>query len=359
MVTSTDTALDTASSRDGVSNILLDRYLLDELAANGIIDDSVRRASLDWLHPPHLWGHWAMMLLALFGTGLVLSGIVFFFAFNWASIPDLTKMLLVEAGVLLAAFGAWALSLERFVGRLLLLTAATLVGVFLAVFGQTYQTGADSWQLFALWALLVLPWTFFSRCSLLWCLWLGLVNLALMLWWDQAGQGAMISNYLLFLLQAAFMAVILLAREWLVLRWGGGRVAPAERKNDYWLSPPWTRWLLVVAILMALFPPLINWSTHLGTASTIMHLIGALSAVMSLTLFFAYRYWKLDLPALSLLLLMICVLVVFSLASILDDMGTNILATIFLTAVVAIAIFAGAAGYLKQLLAGEEGQHHG
>ncbi len=43
-------------------------------------------------------------------------------------------------------------------GKAALLLATLLLGVFLALFGQTYQTGADPWQLFANWALLILPW---------------------------------------------------------------------------------------------------------------------------------------------------------------------------------------------------------
>ncbi len=36
--------------------------------------------------------------------------------------------------------------------------AAVATGGLLALFGQIYQTGADSWQLFLLWALLLIPW---------------------------------------------------------------------------------------------------------------------------------------------------------------------------------------------------------
>ena len=41
--------------------------------------------------------------------------------------------------------------------------AAVAVGALLAVFGQTYQTGADPFELFLTWALLIVPWTLAAR----------------------------------------------------------------------------------------------------------------------------------------------------------------------------------------------------
>ena len=59
-----------------------------------------------------------------------------------------------------------------------LLSAMILVGGLMALFGQTYQTGADPWQLFFNWALLVFPWVLISRFHVMWLVWLGLLNLS-------------------------------------------------------------------------------------------------------------------------------------------------------------------------------------
>ena len=62
-------------------------------------------------------------------------------------------------------------------------------GAVLALVGQTYQTGADVWELFAAWAALMLPFAWLSRSTASWVLWLGVANLALMralsqsVWW--------------------------------------------------------------------------------------------------------------------------------------------------------------------------------
>lgn len=59
-----------------------------------------------------------------------------------------------------------------------------LVGVFMAVFGQAYQTGADSYTLFLTWAIMILPWTIVARYLPLWVMWILVSNLALVTWWD-------------------------------------------------------------------------------------------------------------------------------------------------------------------------------
>ena len=47
---------------------------------------------------------------------------------------------------------------NRPAGKAALLAAALLTGGLLALIGQTYQTGADTFELFATWAALILPW---------------------------------------------------------------------------------------------------------------------------------------------------------------------------------------------------------
>jgi uncharacterized membrane protein len=63
--------------------------------------------------------------------------------------------------------------------------AAVLVGPLLAIYGQTYQTGADPWSLFAAWAGLVALWVVIARFPALWLIELVLVNVAVGLLWDQ------------------------------------------------------------------------------------------------------------------------------------------------------------------------------
>ena len=104
------------------------------------------------------WRQFIDTLLLILGTTLVLAGIIFFFAYNWAEINHLTKFGLIELGILIMAlFTAWY-GLQRLIGQVALFATAILVGVLLAVVGQSYQTGADAFELFFTWAILITPW---------------------------------------------------------------------------------------------------------------------------------------------------------------------------------------------------------
>ncbi|MCL1477646.1 MAG: DUF2157 domain-containing protein [Marinobacter sp.] len=73
-------------------------------------------------------------------------------------------------------------------GKVALLSTGLLLGGLLALFGQTYQTGADPWQLFFVWMLLLTPFALIGRFAPLWVLWAVLVNLALTLYFQPTGR---------------------------------------------------------------------------------------------------------------------------------------------------------------------------
>ena len=92
----------------------------------------------------------------------------------------------VSRGVQLASAGyGSAVGLSRVAGKAALVAATVLVGPLWAVFGQAYQTGADPWNLFALWAALTVPWVVGARFALLWLIWIAIADTALVLFWDQ------------------------------------------------------------------------------------------------------------------------------------------------------------------------------
>ena len=127
-------------------------------------------------------------VLAAVLTGL---GVVFWVAANWAALPRSIRFTLLEAIVLAALLGAWRLPTARV--PLSLLGFIACGGLF-AYFGQTYQTGADPWQLFALWAALTLPLCLGVRHDVLWVAWAIVALTATQLfsamqtngwWWNQ------------------------------------------------------------------------------------------------------------------------------------------------------------------------------
>ncbi|TAK82870.1 MAG: DUF2157 domain-containing protein [Betaproteobacteria bacterium] len=134
---------------------------------------------------------WFLDCLLLF-TGVVLlaAGVVFFLAYNWRDLGRFAKFGLVELPLLATLAALWRLGLDRPAGKAALLLAALLAGALLALIGQTYQTGADTFELFAAWAVAVLPWVILGRFAALWVLWLALVNLAVSLYF-QAFHGVL------------------------------------------------------------------------------------------------------------------------------------------------------------------------
>lgn len=114
------------------------------------------------------WHRYLNLLFLLLGIGFLTSGTVTFIAANWDYFSDLSKIYGLQA-----VFGFSVISgsyffmrescrLEQEKSKLFSVTfffiSAVLIGATLALIGQTYQTGADTWQLFAIWSLCQLPW---------------------------------------------------------------------------------------------------------------------------------------------------------------------------------------------------------
>lgn len=152
---------------------------------------------------------------------LLASGLVTWIAANWENWGHVAKFALAQGAVLVSAglallfrrrSGGWGHDLG--VPAALTGLAAVATGGLLALIGQTYQTGADPWQLFALWTVLIIPWVFTVRSVFLSVLWLVLINTALYLWIDVARLGWFGRSYTTqTLLALAANALLLLAAE--------------------------------------------------------------------------------------------------------------------------------------------------
>lgn len=142
------------------------------LEAGGVLPTRVQwRAFLDRLL---LW------------LGAVMLGVaaVFFLAYNWDDLGRFAKFGLAQGLIVAALAVLWWQGLERVTGKAALLAAAIFTGALLALIGQTYQTGADPFELFGAWAAAILPWALLARFPALWMLWLVLVNLAVVLYFQ-------------------------------------------------------------------------------------------------------------------------------------------------------------------------------
>ena len=112
------------------------------------------------------------------------AALVFFLAYIWHDLGRFAKFALTETALLLALSAVARIGLEATSGKAALLAAAIFTGALLALIGQTYQTGADPFELFAAWALAILPWAIIGRFAALWILWIALLNLAVTLYFQ-------------------------------------------------------------------------------------------------------------------------------------------------------------------------------
>lgn len=183
------------------------------------------------------WRRFLDWLLLGLGVSLLLVGVVLLVAFNWAELPALVKLSLVASLMAGSAATAWRFELSSLVGRLALTAAAVLIGPLLAIYGQTYQTGADPYQLFLAWAALAALWVAISRFPPLLLVELVLVEVTLQLFWEEAGDAEDSTRML--------GAAALQLAAWLPLELG------ASRGVD-WLQPRWLPRLLAVAALVTL-----------------------------------------------------------------------------------------------------------
>lgn len=179
--------------------------------------------------PEQLW-MWLRRGAVLLAAGLAGFGVMLWVAANWDTFTRFQRFALLQSVVVLAVVGAWIseppprmrfrspasieggarepgdhvapdstqhppqlpeqqrdpchapdASRTHVRAALALLAFLTLGGV-LAYFGQTYQTGADAWNLFALWAALSLPLVAAISSDLLWAPWQIVTSLAISLW---------------------------------------------------------------------------------------------------------------------------------------------------------------------------------
>lgn len=121
-----------------------------------------------------LWRLASLLSAAFCGFGLIM-----WIAANWDLMGRGTHFILLQALIILPLLVAIPIKMARIPLALLALCG---IGALFAFYGQTYQTGADPWQLFATWAALGLPLCLAARNNALWIPWSLVTLTALSLW---------------------------------------------------------------------------------------------------------------------------------------------------------------------------------
>ena len=162
----------------------MDRPALDAFSTRHALAPPAIAAALrlTGAHPDAAqWRAFAATLLRAAGLGALGAGVLFFVAANWQDYGVFGRFALLQSALLACVALAWWRTPQSLPGQAALLLATLLTGALLALFGQSYQTGADVHELFFGWALLALPFALAAASGALWALWWAVLNVALAL----------------------------------------------------------------------------------------------------------------------------------------------------------------------------------
>lgn len=120
-------------------------------------------------------------LLRIGGLLSIGASVVFFIAANWSRFAVFGRFALLEAALVACGIAALIRPPPHGLGRAALFLAFVVTGALLALFGQTYQTGADVHELFLGWAMLGLPLAVLAAWSVSSAAWLLVLDAALLL----------------------------------------------------------------------------------------------------------------------------------------------------------------------------------
>ena len=312
--------------------------MLHKLSREGLLNDEAFTAASKVLRPASSWFRWAERMLLILGSTLVLAGIIFFFAYNWAAMGRFLKFGLIEAGIIVCIVAAYLRGMSRLSGKVLVLSASVLVGVLLAVYGQTYQTGADAFELFVSWALLIIGWVIISEFAGLWLLWLVLLNAGAILYWDQVGRPADSIRYEFLCLAVATL--------------NGASLGLRELGRHYgleWLRGRWLRHILLTSALVALSVPTIGLIVDYESMVPASVAASFTWAAFTAGIYTCYRFKLQDMVPLALIVMNVCVILLTLIGRVLfDSMDWNDPGAFLCFALIIVGVVSGAAVWLRR-----------
>ncbi|RDH80793.1 MAG: DUF2157 domain-containing protein [endosymbiont of Galathealinum brachiosum] len=307
-------------------------------ANQGLIDKQKIFQVLTDLHiipNKHSWSLFIGQLLLWLG-GLALSlSMMFFIAYNWDDLGKFSKFALVESMIISCLVFYWKFSTNKIASQLSLMFSSISLGVLLALFGQTYQTGADTWQLFAYWALLITPWVFVARFPAIVVLWIFLINISMLLYFHTMGR-----FFTLFfssdenLLWTAFIFNSLIWFFW-----------ELSCKSINWLNERWAIRLISTAAGMPVTALLV-----VSIIDSINHNELAIISYLTLIMisYIVYRKKVKDLFMLAGMSLSLIIVLTFFFAKILFDKGSELSGFLIMTILI-IGMASSAAIWLRNI----------
>ncbi len=278
----------------------VDVFELLSRTSRGALSESVYQAALAsrrWIPSHEQWNSASRKFCQVFGLILLLAGVIFFMAFNWADLPRMEKFAILQVLLLASFLGSLSRGVDTDAGRILLFTACFLVGVLVAIVDQSYQVRVQAFTMFLAWTILILPWCLASRTNACWTLEMVLCHATFVAWCQQTGGDKVWAFTLLYALFSGMM----------VLLW------ELARSRVSWLSS-WVTGVGFAGILSAL-----SWSSieAFWSGGPAYYNLVLLMAILAALVFFAkHRFELLVIGASSL-----CAVLSFGLIRVFLDLG--------------------------------------
>jgi len=253
--------------------------VLDWLAQGRIARGREAQAlALSGMHPSaKQWRQFIDHMLLWCGVIALGAAGIFFLAYNWQAMGRYAKFALVEAAIVLSLLACWRFGLSDMKGKASLLLASLFVGALLALVGQTYQTGADTYELFGAWAMAIFAWVALAQLGAMYLFCLLLVNMAIMLYFQTFGRfwGLLFSTDAQIWTLFVMNTMVLIA--WELAAWRG--VAHLRERWSVRVVATASGSLITVLMLNAIFKTN-SWSARADMALAMM-------------VFFVYIAWLL------------------------------------------------------------------
>lgn len=313
----------------------LTTHKLRQLYHNGIISQSAYTRACQAACLQKNWIDWLKQQIMALTVLFFLSGIIFFFAFNWEQMSHVQKLGLIESGLLAFVIGSCYLGIESRFGQISLLCASVMVGAFLLVFGQIYQTGADSYQLFLSWSLFILPWVLISRFTPQWILLLVLLNITLILYgsknhyyWYDYNNSTLLSLTLLNM-------VFLLLREY------------AEQKSILWANGKINKVIILLMLLWPMTLSALESVFEMHKENALLSLLWVITMIMG---FYWYKTRRKDAISFSLIILSIYLVGITFITRTIFEAGGSETGAFFLSAIVILGLSTWTSLWLKKTI---------
>ena len=233
------------------------------------------------------------MLLVWVGAISLIMALLFFMAFNWNEFGRFSKFIMVEIVMTVTVIAYLLVDKYKLLQKVLLMVASIALGVLLALIGQTYQTGADPWQLFAVWALLMTPWAVVAGFSGIWILWIALMNLGVLLYFQKFD----LSPWAILQMHENLLLVFFTLNSVLWIVWEVLSLKYKTFKNQMSIN-----FLAFLSIASVTTLTVLNlfWVDEIGSESVGNRVYFIVYALCMFTLYYVYRVRKLSIYMVSL-----------------------------------------------------------